>query len=83
MAYSFGARQFITTPTTQSKSQISEEIPLEKIFILNERIKVFELYFQGNEMKGEKKKKADSLAHIFNDDKEASFLVTACLLSRL
>ena len=79
MANSIGSRQFITKPTNSSKSQIREEIPLEKLVILNERIKVLEMYFEGQGMKGEKKKKADSLAYIFNDDKEASFLVSSIL----
>jgi hypothetical protein len=69
------SREFITPPTNQRHT--GEEISLEKIKILNERIKVLEMYFEGHEIKREKKKKADSLAHFFNDDKEASFLVSS------
>jgi hypothetical protein len=66
-----------STPTTnQSNSSIGEEISSEKLATLQQRIKVLELFFKVNNAKVEKKKKADTIAHLFNDDKEASFLVS-------
>jgi hypothetical protein len=72
-------KQFITpqsTTTNQSYSSCGEEISSQKLNLLKHRIKVLELYFVGNDNKREKKRKADSLAHFFNDDKEASYLVS-------
>ena len=75
-------KQF-TTPqsntTNQSNSSSGEDITSEKLTLLKHRINILELFFvrNGNSRpKREKKRKADSLAHLFNDDKEASFLVS-------
>ena len=70
------SNQFITPPTNHSTRSLGEDISLETLSILRERINVLELYFEVKETKVEKKKKAEPLAHIFNDDKEASFLVS-------
>jgi hypothetical protein len=75
-----GSKQYNTpqsNTTNRSYSSGGEEISAEKIFLLKHRINVLEFFFLGNDRrpKREKKRKADSLAHLFNDDREASFLV--------
>ena len=72
--------RFITpqsNTTRQSSSSGGEVISPEKMALLKHRINILELFYLRNDTrpKREKKKKADSLSHFFNDDKEASFLV--------
>jgi hypothetical protein len=75
--------RFITpqsNTTRQSSSSGGEVISPEKMALLKHRINILELFYLRNDTrpKREKKKKADSLSHFFNDDKEASFLVCRC-----
>jgi hypothetical protein len=56
---------------------LEKKFSQDKIALLKHRINILELFYVGNDTlpKREKKRKADSLSHFFNDDKEASFLV--------
>ena len=68
----------LSNTTNQSHSSGGEDISSEKLTLLKHRINILELFFIRNDKrpKRERKRKADSLAHLFNDDKEASFLVS-------